>query len=95
MDIDGDGRISYYELEALIRTLLRVPHEQYSDEKLQAVWLSADTDQSGWWSSTEVSATHGEGLERRHDRLPRLRPASRAAGCPPKSSSLACCIAYA
>jgi hypothetical protein len=65
--LDGDGRISYYELEALIRNMLRVPPEQLPTEQIQAVWLSADADQSGWWSSTEF----GKMMRKAEDELRR------------------------
>ena len=57
MDIDGDGRIAYYELENLIREQLRISSFKLPDEKIQAVWLSVDTDRSGWWSSSGESRT--------------------------------------
>lgn len=53
VDIDGDGRISYYELEALIRNVLRFGPDVCSDELMMSVWLAADADKSGSWSSTE------------------------------------------
>merc|ERR1712039_1142877 len=47
MDDDCSGKISYAELEDMIRNELRLSPSTLSEQQLQATWHALDEDQSG------------------------------------------------
>merc|ERR1719221_537431 len=47
MDDDLSGKISYWELEDMVRNELHIPLSQFPEEKLQAIWRALDVDRSG------------------------------------------------
>mmetsp|Transcript_41625 Transcript_41625/g.77552 ORF Transcript_41625/g.77552 Transcript_41625/m.77552 type:complete len:455 (-) Transcript_41625:35-1399(-) len=53
MDDDLSGKISYHELEDMIRHELKMNSMRLSDEQLQAIWRYLDEDQSGLISCGE------------------------------------------
>ena len=48
MDDDGSGRVSYAELEELVRHELQLPPSQLPEHSLKAVWVALDEDGSGY-----------------------------------------------
>ena len=46
MDDDGSGRVSYAELEELVRHELQLPPSQLPEPALKAVWVALDEDVS-------------------------------------------------
>ena len=46
MDDDGSGRVSYAELEELVRHELQLPPSQLPEPALKAVWVALDADVS-------------------------------------------------
>jgi Ca2+-binding EF-hand superfamily protein len=53
MDSDRSGNISYWELQDLIRTELKLSNRVLSEEQLKAIWRSLDADASGLITSGE------------------------------------------
>mmetsp|Transcript_41001 Transcript_41001/g.89583 ORF Transcript_41001/g.89583 Transcript_41001/m.89583 type:complete len:434 (-) Transcript_41001:145-1446(-) len=47
LDEDCSGKISYWELEAMIRKQLKLRPSDFSEEQLQAIWRALDEDSSG------------------------------------------------
>ena len=64
MDDDGSGRITYDELNACVRTQLRLDKAALPEVKLQAVWKALDEDDSGFISAGEFGRLMKRGLFR-------------------------------
>ena len=54
MDTDRSGRISYEELEGMVRTHLGLKKAQLTDKYLQSLWVALDEDSSGQITAGEV-----------------------------------------
>ena len=55
MDIDGSRRISFPELETLVRQMLKVREKQINHQQLLALWKVLDADLSGFIDAGELS----------------------------------------
>ena len=53
MDDDGSGKITYGELESLVRRDLEVSTTELPDRRLKAVWRALDADGSGYLTAGE------------------------------------------
>jgi len=47
IDDDGSGRISFFELEDMVRNRLKITASTLTQEQLQAIWRALDEDNSG------------------------------------------------
>lgn len=81
MDDDCSGKISYWELEDMVRNELKVPLKQMSINDLQAIWRALDEDRSGVITSGEFGQFMrlGDHVHKRDDTGPlRLLKAKKA-----------------
>merc|ERR1711933_468701 len=53
MDDDFSGKISYLELEDMVRNELRLPPSALTEQQLRAIWHALDEDKSGLISAGE------------------------------------------
>merc|ERR1712087_464330 len=67
MDDDSSGKISFAELEDMIRNELRVPRSELSDHQMKAIWCALDEDKSGLITGGEFGHFMRKG-DRVHDR---------------------------
>ena len=70
MDDDGSGKITYGELEALVRRDLEVSTTELPDRRLKAVWRALDADGSGYLTAGEF----GHFMKRGEAHLQQLHP---------------------
>lgn len=93
MDGDGSGKIDYYELLCMVRGELKLPPSRLTDEQLQAIWRSIDTDKSGRITSGEFGKFMRLGEERieepGRDRLLKMKRAEGEAAREAKRQLLA------
>ena len=59
VDTDRSGRISYDELESMVRSVsgLQMSTKKLSTAKLQALWKALDEDSSGFLSRVSLAAS--------------------------------------
>merc|ERR1712232_88482 len=62
MDDDLSGKITFHELEDMIRNELRVSKDKLTNEQLKALWLALDEDKSGLITSGEFGHFMRKGL---------------------------------
>ena len=53
IDADGSGRISFLELQSMVRLKLKVGKKKISDTELAALWLNLDQDRSGFLDAND------------------------------------------
>ena len=70
MDDDGSGKITYGELESLVRRDLEVSTTELPDRRLKAVWRALDADGSGYLTAGEF----GHFMKRGEAHLQQLHP---------------------
>ena len=70
MDDDGSGKITYGELEGLVRRDLEVSTTELPDRRLKAVWRALDADGSGYLTAGEF----GHFMKRGEAHLQQLHP---------------------
>ncbi|CAE8639413.1 unnamed protein product [Polarella glacialis] len=63
LDDDCSGKITYWELEDMVRNELALPRNQFPDEQLQAIWRALDADKSGLISCGEFGHFMRMGLK--------------------------------
>ena len=93
MDDDGTGRISYRELEGMVRDELRLSSTDLSEYSLQSLWRALDTDSSGYISAGEFGrfmrkgedAVPGQQFVKQRHRDRKAREASRLQGLEPRA----------
>ena len=69
MDDDGSGRISYAELEDMVRNELLIRPKELPDQQLKRLWRALDEDGSGFIAAGEFGAfmRKGEAMNSRTD----------------------------
>ena len=55
LDIDGSRRISFFELERMVREKLKLPLKEMPMEKLYGLWRRLDENESGYIDAGELS----------------------------------------
>lgn len=65
LDFDGSGKITFGELQDMVRNELRMSSRQFSDELLLAIWRALDEDKSGLITCGEFGQFMRKGLKRR------------------------------
>ena len=55
MDLDGSQRISYAELEKLVRVGLLLAPKEFSRARLDMLWKALDQNRSGFIDAGELS----------------------------------------
>lgn len=55
MDLDSSHRISFYEVEYMIRSVLKLKKTDLDDERLSALWKRLDNSGSGTTDAGELS----------------------------------------
>eukprot|EP00928_Gymnodinium_smaydae_P024624 TRINITY_DN1986_c2_g1_i1.p1 TRINITY_DN1986_c2_g1~~TRINITY_DN1986_c2_g1_i1.p1 ORF type:complete len:306 (-),score=79.83 TRINITY_DN1986_c2_g1_i1:112-945(-) len=84
LDDDGSGKISYAELEDLIRNELRLTASAFPEDQLQAIWRALDRDNSGlitcgefghFWRIGEAAMSAADGEKKGPQRLLEVKKA--------------------
>ena len=79
VDTDGSGRISFEELESMIRGPLKLSREKLATAKLHALWKAIDDDDSGWISTGEFGRFMKLGSQQAADHVAQKVAAAKAA----------------
>ena len=74
LDLDGNHRISFNELEILARTNLRLSKSQLNDLGLAKLWKALDVDNSGYVDTHEHESLHNSSRRHLFAREPPSRP---------------------
>lgn len=70
LDDDCSGKITYWELEDMVRNELQLSTRQFPEERLQAIWRALDEDKSGLISCGEFGHFMRKGLAAQRSKSP-------------------------